>query len=111
MKITKTQLKQIIKEEITRVNESSAKDSSGKKKYELDEDRTSDSIGLERSIDNSRESLRPAVEKIMRSTYIGGYAADGAPSLWDTIESVKPGAGEKTLNSLVLSLANLQQFK
>ena len=35
MKITKTQLKQIIKEEITRVNESPAKDSSGKKKKEL----------------------------------------------------------------------------
>tara|TARA_R110000851_G_scaffold44903_7_gene110146 strand:- start:1265 stop:1765 length:501 start_codon:yes stop_codon:yes gene_type:complete len=166
MKITKTRLKQIIKEEITRVNESPAKDSSGKKKkelsgmfkqgfldgvagrndeslllkaeyrkghrkgvmymyndgkielardelakYELDEDRTSDSIGLERSIDNSRESLSPKIEKIMRSTYIGGYAADGAPSLWDTIESVSPGAGEKTLQSLVLQLANMQQYK
>ena len=166
MKITKTRLRQIIKEEITRVNESPAKDSSGKKKkelsgmfkqgfldgvagrndeslllkaeyrkghrkgvmymyndgkielardelakYELDEDRTSDSIGLERSIDNSRESLSPKIEKIMRSTYIGGYAADGAPSLWDTIESVSPGAGEKTLQSLVLQLANMQQYK
>ena len=168
MKITKTRLKQIIKEEITRVNESPAKDSSGKKKKELsgmfkqgfldgvagrndeslllkdeyrkghrkgvmymyndgkielardelakyerelNEDRTSDSIGLERSIDNSRESLSPKIEKIMRSTYIGGYAADGAPSLWDTIESVSPGAGEKTLQSLVLQLANMQQYK
>ena len=80
-------------------------------KYELDEDRTSDSIGLERSIDNSRESLSPKIEKIMRSTYIGGYAADGALSLWDTIESVSPGAGEKTLQSLVLQLANMQQYK
>ena len=166
MKITKTQLKQIIKEEMKRVNESPIKGSSGKKKkelsgmfkqgfldgvagrndeslllkaeyrkghrkgvmymyndgkielardelakYELDEDRTSDSIGLERSIDNSRESLSPKIEKIMRSTYIGGYAADGAPSLWDTIESVSPGAGEKTLQSLVLQLANMQQYK
>ena len=166
MKITKTQLKQIIKEEMKRVNESPIKGSSGKKKkelsgmfkqgfldgasgrndeslllkaeyrkghrkgvmymyndgkielardelakYELDEDRTSDSIGLERSIDNSRDSLSPKIEKIMRSTYIGGYAADGAPSLWDTIESVSPGAGEKTLQSLVLQLANMQQYK
>tara|TARA_R110002153_G_scaffold12377_6_gene46292 strand:- start:1220 stop:1726 length:507 start_codon:yes stop_codon:yes gene_type:complete len=168
MKITKTRLRQIIKEEITRVNESPVKGSSGKKKKELsamfklgfldgasgrndeslrlkaeyrkghykgvmytyndgkielaraeiakyerelNEDRTSDSIGLERSIDNSRESLSPKIEKIMRSTYIGGYAADGAPSLWDTIESVSPGAGEKTLQSLVLQLANMQQYK
>jgi hypothetical protein len=95
MKITKTQLEQIIKEEITRVNE----------------DRTSDSIGLERSIDNIRDSLRPKIEKIMKSTYIGGYAADGAKSLWDTIESVSSGAGEKTLESLVLQLANMQQYK
>ncbi len=94
MKLTKAMLNQIIREEI-----------------EFKEARASDGDGLEKYIDASRDSLRPAVEKIMRETYIGGYAADGAPSLWDTIDSVSPGAGEKTLNSLVLSLANLQQFK
>jgi hypothetical protein len=168
MKITKTRLKQIIKEEIKRVNESPVKGSSGKKKKELsamfkqgfldgasgrndeslrlkdeyinghrkgvmytyndgkielaraelkkyedelNENRTSDSIGLERSIDNSRDSLSPKIEKILKSTYIGGYAADGAPSLWDTIDSVSPGAGEKTIQSLALQLANMQQYK
>jgi hypothetical protein len=95
MKITRRQLKQIIKEEITRV----------------DEDRTSDSIGLERAIDSSKESLRPKILEIMKSTYIGGYAADGALSLWDTIESVRRGAGEETLKSFVLQLANMQQYK
>ena len=168
MKITKARLKQIIKEEMKRVNESPVKGSSGKKKKELsamfkqgfldgasgrndeslrlkdeyvnghrkgvmytyndgkielaraelkkyedelNENRTSDSIGLERSIDNSRDSLSPKIEKILKSTYIGGYAADGAPSLWDTIDSVSPGAGEKTIQSLALQLANMQQYK
>ena len=70
MKITKTQLKQIIKEEMTRMNESSVKHNSDY--YEDEEDEKPFALFSKGFIDGAAPMVTPWLED--NSEYMDGYA-------------------------------------
>jgi len=55
----------------------------------------------------AREALRPQVEKMLKGIHIGGYASDGAPTLFDMLEDVRPGQAKQTIDGMLYSIVKM----
>jgi len=84
MKITKRRLKRIIREAWTSADD-----------------------GAQFAGDAAREALRPQVEKMLKGIHIGGYASDGAPTLFDMLEDVRPGQAKQTIDGMLYSIVKM----
>ena len=61
--------------------------------------------------DKTKDALRPKVEEMLRSIYVGGYRADGAPSLYDMLEDVKGGQAKRTVEAMLYSIVDMVEGK
>jgi len=87
MKITKERLKQIIKEELG---------------YQTTDD------AAEADADREMAELAPKVEEMLQNIYVGGYAAEGAPSIYDFIEKHSPGSADSIVKSLTMHIRKMR---
>ena len=86
MKITKRQLQRIINEVWTSADD-----------------------GAMATDNKMKDALRPRVEEMLKSIYLGGYAADGALSLWDTIENANIGDSKRVTEAMLYSIINMME--